>query len=168
MNFGVPHGQPCEAAIIPCPTPRPVSPHALTARLTRTPPRFALSRHYAPQYPDSGPSTGGGDVAGGPPQPKGPGGRARTACLFQWRDVISGKIVMFEDSQAELICTLLNVGLWCVRAPSPPPFPSFPFLLSIFRKAGSFPFTFFGGFDGGGRAGWGRMILAAFRLVLRL
>ena len=110
------------------------------------PSAFALCRHYAPQYPDSGPSTGGGDVAGGPPQPKGPGGRARTACMFQWRDVISGKIVIFEDSQAELICTLLNVGLWCVRAPSSP-FCSFPFFFPSFEK-GSFPSFFLGGGQG--------------------
>lgn len=69
---------------------------------------------YAPQYP----VTGSNDIPTGETNTAlGPGGRARTAILYQWRDVLTGKIVIFEDAQAELICTLLNVGLWhCMYA----------------------------------------------------
>jgi len=43
--------------------------------------------------------------------------RARKSILFKWRDVLSGEIVELEDIRGELICTLLNCGLWhCLHA----------------------------------------------------
>lgn len=43
--------------------------------------------------------------------------RARRAILFKWRDALSGEIIEFEDIRGELICCLLNVGLWhCLYA----------------------------------------------------
>lgn len=41
----------------------------------------------------------------------------RGAMLFKWMDAISGERLEFTDAQVELICCLLNLGLWhCLHA----------------------------------------------------
>eukprot|EP00038_Savillea_parva_P006585 m.164651 g.164651 ORF g.164651 m.164651 type:complete len:508 (-) comp12452_c0_seq1:146-1669(-) len=41
----------------------------------------------------------------------------RGATLYKWMDAISGKEMEFMDAQVELICCLLNLGLWhCLHA----------------------------------------------------
>ena len=41
----------------------------------------------------------------------------RAATLFKWRDTVSRKVAEVEDIQGDIVCMLMNVGLWhCLHA----------------------------------------------------
>lgn len=61
----------------------------------------------------------GADVAtAAPPRTAtGIGPRGQRSVLWKWRDAISRKDMETEDARGELICVLLNIGLWhCLHA----------------------------------------------------